>query len=202
MQAATLAVLSAGAAALATFALAYFQRTSVLKNEHRLRAFDRHVEAYEQIFANARTVQDSLRNYNVVENRVKDHADPFLRQLLEILADSAHQYNLAVDWRRNSGMLYLELRLEEQCLLVRDLLIEWLSRQRVVPGHVVSVRTDAGYRILTSNQVDKLTLGSYRELRIETQILVVPHPHDSKLISKLDKSISTLIVHLKDVLAH
>lgn len=132
--------------ALSAASIAYFQRRTAIQEEHRLRAFDRHLSAYEQIFTACRSVLDALNDYAAVDGNAADRADPFLRQVLDILRSSAYQYCAAVDWRRSPGMAYLDLPLEKKCLRLRDLLLEWLSRSRLSYGDVAPSIAEAGWR--------------------------------------------------------
>jgi hypothetical protein len=74
----------------------------------------------------------------LISNRAEDRSDPFLYQLLAIATDSAQEYCVAVTWKHNPGMLYLDITLEERCLRVRGLLLKWLAIRRVHWGEVAS----------------------------------------------------------------
>ena len=188
--------------AVTTALVAYGQRTAAIRNEHRLRAFERHLTHYERIFSTARSVQDSMGDYVAIQGRATSGDDPMLRQLLEIMAFSANAYNTAVDWQHNSGMLYLDIKLEEHCLNVRNLLTIWLAKQRVTSGNVVSIASDSKIRYLSTSEAKKLTAGDYRELRVQETFIVAAAPGDQKLASQIDKSLSQVIAELKAVLAY
>jgi hypothetical protein len=189
-------------AALASVAAVYFQRTSVLRNEHRLRAFERHLSYYEHIFRSARSVQDALRDYALIERRVADRSDTFLLQLLTILRVLALDFCVAVDWRHNPGMAYLDIKVEERCLKIRGLLMRWVSRQRVRTGDMAFVRADGALSSISKDAVRTLRIGEYQELRIERRVMVVAHSGDEKLIEQIDKALSSLIVELKAIMAY
>jgi len=178
-----------------------FQRRSALHNEHLLRAFEKHLSDYEHVFVSARTVQDSFRNFKAISERVTDRSDPFLFQLLEITASSAHQFCVAVNWTHNPGMAYLDLDVENKCLKARDLLLEWLSNQRIHPGDVASVRRNGTFEPLPLARVGALEVGDYQELRIETQLLVEEAPGDARRYADIDRAMSAVIEKLKAVMA-
>jgi hypothetical protein len=206
MDGALLAILAGIAGALitasATVAIAYYQRASAARDAHRARAFERHLKDYEQIFLTTRSVLDSLNDYVAVDRRVSNRADPFLRQLLEIVRDRAYEYCTAVDWRHNPAMAYLDLELEGKCLHLRDLLLSWLSKERLTYGDIICKRTGDELEIISREQVKDLQIGSYRELRVERQIIAIDAPGDIKLISRIKSSGTKVIRDLKDVMAH
>ena len=188
--------------ALASVIVFLVQRRSVLRNEHLLRAFEKHLSDYEHVFVCARTVQDSFRNFRAVSERVTERSDPFLFQLLEITASSAHQFCVAVSWNHNPGMAYLDLEVEGKCLRARDLLLEWLSNQRVRSGDVAVIRRHGSFEPVSPQQIMALKVGDYQELRIETQLLVVDAPGDKHRYAEIDRAMSSVIEHLKAVMAY
>jgi hypothetical protein len=188
--------------ALASVAVLLAQRRSVLHHEHLLRAFEKHLPEYENVFVSARTAQDSFRNFQVVSGRASDRSDPFLFQLLEIAASSAHQFCVAVSWNHNPGMAYLDLGVEERCLLARDLLLEWLSNQRVHSGDVATIRQNGSVQNVSPVQIRALRVGDYQELRIETRRLVVDAPGDKQRYAEIDRAMSAVISHLRAVMAY
>jgi len=206
MNAAVVAAISAfgGAlvAATASVLISITQRLGAVRNEHRLRAFERHLSYYEQIFVTARSAQDSLHDYLAIDAKVTDRSDPFLRQLLAILSAAANEFNTAVDWRHNSGMLYLDLKLENLCLHARDLLITWLSVQRVYTGDIVLLRTNDVVRQIPVSEVADLAIGDYHELIIKSRLVVLSQPADHRLSAQIDRSLTRVITELKDVLAY
>ena len=206
MTGASTAILGAIAGALITglsaVVISYHQRVSAQRDEHRLRVFDRHLTAYEQIFVTCRSTLDAFSDYVLVDKKVSDRSDPFLRQLLEILRDCAYQYCMAVDWRHNQGMAYLDLKLEEKCLQLRDLLLLWLSSPRLSYGDIASVRRNGQFTVTSTRQLRRLATCDYEELRIERQILVVHNPGDYRLISDIRKNASSVIKDLKDVMSY
>ena len=190
--------------ALASLTIAFGQQRYAWRHGHRMRAFEQHLPMYEQVFASARSAQDALRDYLAIERRVTDRSDPFLRQLLAILAAKAHEYCVAVDWRHNPGMAYLDRRLEERCLRVRDLLLTWLSSPPVGLGNVAFVlRND-------ENELEPVPLqlmrrartANYRELRIERRTVVLAQSRDRRLAASIDRGISGVIKELKAVMAY
>jgi hypothetical protein len=203
---ASTAILGAIAGALITglsaVVISYYQRASARRDEHRLRAFDRHLAAYERIFVTCRSTLDAFSDYMLVDKKVSDRSDPFLRQLLEILRDCAYQYCVAVDWRHNPGMAYLDLKLEEKCLHLRDLLLLWLSGPRLSYGDIASVRRNGQFTVRSAQEIRRLAACDYEELRIERQVMVVHNPADYKLISDIRKNASSVIQDLKDVMSH
>lgn len=175
MTGASTAILGAIAGAfitgLSAVVISYYQRASAQRDEHRLRAFDRHLAAYERIFVTCRSTLDAFSDYVLVDMKVLDRSDPFLRQLLEILRDCAYQYCVAVDWRHNPGMAYLDLKLEEKCLHLRDLLLLWLSSPRLSYGDIASVRRNGQLTVTSAREIRRLAACDYEELRIERQIM-------------------------------
>lgn len=186
--------------AVATILLSLHQGRRSLESERRAHAFERHLSQYEKIFVAARSTQDSLNDYRTIERRVSDRSDPFLRQLLAILADSSYQYCVAVDWRHNPGMAYLDIKLEKQCLRTRNLLIQWLSRQRIVSGDIAFIKTEGAVSPISLRRIHALRVGDYQELRIERRTIVTLDPEDLKLISRIDRELSSVIVELKAVM--
>jgi uncharacterized coiled-coil protein SlyX len=206
MNTAILAVAGAIAAgaitAAATMGIAYYQRTSALRDAHRLRAFERHLADYERIFAMARSVLDALNDYLALDRRVIDRSDPFLHQLLDILSDASYQYCAAVDWRRNTAMAYLDIKLEERCLHLRDLLLQWLSGDRTSYGDVVSILRYDRMEVITARQVKTFRPGDYRELRVERRAIVTSAPGDAKLAVNIRSAATSVIRELKNVMAY
>lgn len=188
--------------AITTAAISYYQRTSAMSDEHRVRAFERHLTSYERIFVTVRSVLDALNDYESVDRLVKNRSDPVLQQLLDILSDSAYQYCMAVDWRHNPGMAYLDTKLEETCLHLRDLLLQWLSDSRISYGDVITIRRNGEVDELSPRQVNTLRVGDYEELRIERGIIVVHAPGDTRLQHNIRSISVSVIKQLKAVLAH
>ncbi len=176
MNGATIAILGAIGggiiASVTTVGIAYYQRASALRDAHRLRAFERHLPQYERIFQTSRSTLDALNDYISVEKRASSRSDPFLHQLLDILSDCAYQYCLAVDWRHNSGMAYLDMKLEERCLHLRDLLLLWLSKRRISYGDITTIRHGGKVETIPAQAVRSLAIGDYEELRIERREVV------------------------------
>jgi hypothetical protein len=189
-------------AAAASILTGYYQRQSASRSEHRHRAFEQHLEHYEKIFVAARSLQDAFNDYRAVNFRVSDRSDPFLRQLLTIVRSAAYQYCVAVEWRHNPGMAYLDLKLEQECLSIRALLHVWLSRQRTFPGNVAFVRVRGADVPISRERIAWLRAGDYQELRIEKRILVSNHPDDRRLSTEIDEKLSTVIKELKAVMAY
>lgn len=206
MSALTIAALSAtgGAAvtAIGAFLRSYYQRVSVLQDERRLRTFERHQEKYEAIFVAARSVQGALHDYSLIESRTQDRSEVFLRQLLVVLRNHVLEYCAAVDWRHNAGMAYLDTRLEEQCLHVRDLLVCWISAPRVSPGIVIIARTGERTRQLSRAAVMGLRPGDYDELRIERRTMVPLSSDDRRLAERVQDTLADLLIRLKTVMAY
>lgn len=196
------AILGAVVTGLSAVVISYYQRASAQRDEHRIRAFDRHLAAYERIFVTCRSTLDAFSDYVLVDKKVWDRSDPFLRQLLDILRDCAYQYCVAVDWRHNPSMAYLDLKLEEKCLHLRDLLLLWLSGSRLSYGDIASVRRNGQLTVTSAQEIRQLTVCDYEELRIERKIMVVHNPADNKLISDIQKNASLVIRDLKDVMSH
>jgi hypothetical protein len=188
--------------ALASIVISFYQRRSALENEHRLRAFEKNLPQYERIFVAARSTQDALRDYVSIEKRISDRSDPFLRQLLTIVADWAYQYCVAVNWQHNPGMAYLDIKLEEKCLRLRELLLLWLSRQRVTSGSMAFIVNNGVQFPVPSRDVRSLKAGDYQELRIEKRVLVTPDVSDHNIIPKIDRAISSVIADLKAVMSY
>ena len=206
MNPAVLAAISAfgGAvvAASASMAISISQRMSALRNEHKLRAVEKHLSYYERIFVTARSAQDALHAYVAIDGKATDRSDPFLRQLLSILSTAAHEFNTAVDWRHNAGMLCLDVKLEDLCLHARDLLISWLSVQRVFTGEIVFVRSNDEIRQISVRETMELSIGDYHELIVESRPVVLSDPGDHKLAAQVDRALTRVILELKDVLAY
>lgn len=206
MVAAAYAALGAAGGALitATCSVIVFmvgQRRS-MKNDHLQRAFERHLDRYEKVFVSARTAQDALRNYRAISGKVSDRSDPFLFQLLTIAENACHDYCVAVTWSHNPGMLYLGIDLEGACLRARDLLLGWLAVRRLHAGEVAFVRIIDDLESIPIKTVTSLTLGEYRELRIETRRLVLEERDEAKNFVRIDQSMSKVIAELKKVMAH
>jgi hypothetical protein len=187
--------------ALGTAYVSYSQRTAQIRNEHKLRAFERHLHHYERIFSTARSAQDALNDYAELLKRAAPD-DPLLRQTLSIAAAAASEYSAAVDWRHNAGMAYLELRLEEQCLQARDLLINWIAHPRVGVGNVISIKHEDKIERISSKRAGRLEAGSYSELRIQRRTIVTPAVGDERSIRRIDTALSKVIIELKEVLAY
>lgn len=188
--------------ALSAFVIAHYQRRSTLREEHRLRAFDRHLAAYERIFTACRLVQDALSDYHVMDRNVTDRSDPFLGQVLDILRACADQYYAAVDWRHNPGMLYLDMELEDKCRHLRELLRTSLSQPRLSHGDVVTVRRNGKLTGISAEELLQLGKCDYQELRIERKIVVVPDTDDEGRILEINKATAEIVRDLKAVLAH
>lgn len=196
------AIVGALISAVSSAALVYYQRRNDQRNEHRRRAFENHLPHYESIFVSARSVQDALHNYLKIEQRQLIDYDPFLEMLVEILKDACYRYCIAVDWRHNSAMAYLNLRLEKRCLIARNFLLDWLSRSRFTDGALVYVVRGGTAIRIDSSRARKLSLGSYDELRIETRTIVTPHPKDRRQAKKINRSLGRVIAELKEVMAY
>lgn len=196
------AILGTLITALSAASIAYYQRRTAMREEHRLRAFDRHLSAYEKIFTACRSVLDALNDYAAVDGRAVDRADPFLRQVLDILRTNAHEYCAAVDWRRSPGMAYLDLALEKKCLRLRDLLLKWLSRSRLAYGDLAAIDRGDGLTRISIPEVKRLGIGDYRELRIERRPVVLRAEGDLKLIAEIRKVATEVIRDLKAVMSH
>lgn len=188
--------------ALSAVIIAYYQRRTALREEHRLRAFERHLSSYEGMFSACRSVQDALNDYVRVDSRAADRSDPFLRQVLDILRTVSYQYCAAVDWRLNSGMVYLDLDLEEKCLHLRDLLLLWLSRPRVSYGDITTVNRGGTISRVSKQEIKELADCDYRELRIERKSMVLHHDNDARLIHEIHGTATVIIKDLKAVMSH
>jgi hypothetical protein len=175
---------------------------TTLHNDHLQRAFEKHLDRYERVFVSARTAQDSLHNYQLISGRVDDRSDPFLFQLLAIATDSAREYCISVTWSHNPGMLYLDRKLEENCLKVRDLLLRWLAVRRVHWGEVATIRRNEEYLSIPPEQVKELKLGDYRELRLEARRIVFKDAEDARRLKDIDRALSSVIADLKNVMAY
>jgi hypothetical protein len=206
MNTTVLAVSGALAGALVTAAtamvIAYYQRTGAMRDAHRLRAFERHLTSYEQIFTTCRSMLDALNDYLIIDRNVDDRSDPFLIQLLEILRDRAYRYCIAVDWRHNAGMAYLELKLEETCLHLRDLLLEWLSLPRIYHGNIITIKREGNVETISPDALRRLDIGAYEELRIERLNLLTSTSGDAKLIHDIRAAGTSVIKELKEVMAY
>lgn len=200
---ATLAAIGGAlASAFASILAIRYQHQVTEGNEHKRRAFERHLSHYERIFVSARSVQDAMRDYRTVSGRVTDRSDPFLHQLLAIVSKSAYRYCFEVDWRHNPGMAYLDLKLEGKCMRVRDLLMRWLSRPRIATGDIASIRVAGSFTRRSLTEVRSLKLGDYEELRIERQLLVTPSAGDARLLAEIDTALTAVIAELKAVMAY
>lgn len=188
--------------ALSALALSYYQRASAQRDAHLLRAFEKHFSEYEEIFVTCRSTVDALNDYLSVEAKVVRRDDPFLFQLLDILKDSAYKYCIAVDWRHNPAMGYLELALEEKCLQMRDLLLVWLSVPRIGAGDIVQVRRGDKISLVSANDVHLLSTPDYGELIVERRPIVTSGPNDRKLASDIRASAATVIKELRAVMAY
>jgi hypothetical protein len=173
-----------------------------LRNDHLQRAFEKHLDRYERVFVAARTAQDSLRNYRIVSDRVDDRSDPFLAQILTIATIAAQEFCVSVTWTHNPGMLYLDIKLEERCLRVRELLLKWLAVRRISWGDLASIQVETDYVPVTMEQVRSLKQGDYRELRMETRRLILKDADDSRSLKEVDHALSVVIAELKTVMAY
>jgi hypothetical protein len=178
------------------------QHRRLTQNEHLQRAFEKHLDSYERIFVSARTAQDTLRNYITISMKVEDRSDPFLRQLLAIAENACHDYCTSVTWSHNPAMLYLDKRLEERCLGARDLLLAWLAVRRVSAGDVPFLRSGNQLERLPVRAVRSLKLGDYRELRVETRLIVLKPANERRRSRAIDRSLSQVIAQLKKVMAY
>ena len=205
MNPAAFAVLGAtgGAFITATCSMLIFWvgQRKTLQNDHRQRAFEGHLDRYERVFVSARTAQDALRNYPAISSKVTDRSDPFLFQLLTIAEIACHDYCVAVTWSHNPGMLYLSVQLEEECLKARNLLLKWLAVRRLHAGEVAFVKKADAIKPIPVQSVTTLR-GTYRELRIETKRLVLKENDEEKRLQRIDRSLSTVILELKKVMAY
>jgi hypothetical protein len=182
--------------------ISYYQRSSALRDAHRMRAAEKYMKSYERIFVTCRSTLDALNDYVSVEKQVSDRSDSFLYQLLEMLRDCAYQYCIAVDWRHNSGMAYLEMKLEEQCLHLRDLLLRWLSDPRVSYGDVAVIRRNGKMFDISIRDVHRLNIGDYQELIVERRLIVSGRASDTKLIAEIREAATSVIKELKGVMAY
>jgi hypothetical protein len=188
--------------AVTTAAISYYQRHSSMREAHRVHAFERHLEAYERIFVTVRSVLDALNDYELISARVANSPDSVLEQLLDILNNCAYQYCTAVDWRYNASMAYLDLRLEERCLKLRDLLLRWLSGQRLATGDILSVYRNDEAEEISARRARALRIGDYQELSIEKITTVTDAPGDARLKRNIRRTATSVIKHLKDVMAY
>lgn len=196
------AIAGALIAAVGSAALVYYQRRSDQLNEHRRRAFENHLPHYESIFASARSVQEALHNYLTIGQRQPVGHNTFLEMLVEILKDACYRYCVAVDWRHNSAMAYLNLKLEKRCLAARKLLLDWLSRPRLIDGTIVYILKGGTGTRIDPSRLHKVPLGAYDELRIETRTIVSPHPKDRRQAKRIDKALGKVIAELKEVMSY
>ena len=173
-----------------------------MREAHRVHAFERHLEAYERIFVTVRSVLDALNDYELISARVANSPDSVLEQLLDILNNCAYQYCTAVDWRYNASMAYLDLRLEERCLKLRDLLLRWLSGQRLATGDILSVYRNDEAEEISARRARALRIGDYQELSIEKITTVTDAPGDARLKRNIRRTATSVIKHLKDVMAY
>lgn len=205
MTAATFAAIGALSGGLVTavsaLALSYYQRTATQRDAHLLRAFEKHFSEYESIFVTCRSALDALNNFVLVQSKAMTEDDTFLFQQLDILKDSSYKYCIAVDWKHNPAMAYLELALEEKCLLLRDLLLEWLSVPRITTGDIISIRIN-GAVTRVSTQDHRLLAGKYEELIVERRKLVRPDKDDRKRISEIRTASESVIKELRAVMAY
>lgn len=188
--------------ALSALAITYYQRTSAQRDAHLQRAFERHFSKYEEIFVTCRSTVDALNDYLSVEAKAVRRDDPFLFQLLDILKDNAYKYCVAVDWRHNPAMGYLELALEEKCLCMRDLLLAWLSVSRIATGDIVSVRRGDEIFLISARDVHQLAAADYRELIVERHPIVTPGSNDRRLAANIQSSANSVIKELRAVMAY
>lgn len=177
-------------------------RRATRHNDHLLRAFERHLHQYETVFASARTVQDALNDYRKLSDRVHDRSDPFLVQLLDIAAEASRRYCVAVSWNHNPGMAYLTPDLEMKCLRAQKLLVSWLSVRRVRSGHVASIRRHGDIVTIPLGNVASLKAGDYEELRLEKRQLVIAGNNDAHLLREIDRTLTSVVKELKDVMSY
>jgi hypothetical protein len=187
---------------LSALAISLYQKSSAQHDAHLRRAFERHLTAYERIFVTCRSTVDALTDYMTVESKVARRDDPFLFQLLDILKDNAYSYCVAVDWRHNPAMGYLELALEEKCLHLRDLLLEWLSITRITAGDIITLRRDGRLTLVTPDELSELQPADYGELIIERHSIVLSDPRDNKLAADIQLSVNSVIKDLREVMAY
>jgi hypothetical protein len=188
--------------ALSALVISYYQRTSAQRDTHLRRASENHLSEYEGIFVTCRSTIDALNDYAAVEGKVQRRDDPFLFQLLDILKDNSYKYCVAVDWRHNSAMGYLELALEEKCLHLRDLLLTWLSVSRITTGEIVSIRQNGQTHLISASEALSLAAGDYHELKVESRQVVAAGPDDSRLISDIRVAAAAVIKELRAVMAY
>jgi hypothetical protein len=99
-------------------------------------------------------------------------------------------------------MAYLDLRLEEKCLQLRDMLIAWLSKTRLSYGDVYFVKQDGEFRSASPEEIRRLSDCYYEELRIERRPIAVHGQGDRKLIVEIQSAGSSLIKELKAVMSY
>ena len=206
MAAAELALLGAVLGALITVlsvvSISSRRRSSAFREEHRIRALERHLVAYERMLAACRSVLDALNDYVLVDKNAADRSDPFLRLVLDMLRTCAIEYCTAVDRRYNLGMAYLDIKLEERCLRMRDLLRLWLSMPRITYDNVATVRRNGVVSRISAQEIRRLDTCDYEELRIEGQTVALRHSGDPRLISDIREAASAIIRDLKAVMSH
>jgi hypothetical protein len=196
------AVIGGLVTALSALVISYIQRTGAQRDAHLRRASENHLAEYERIFVSCRSTIDALNDYVIVERNSQRRDDPFLFQLLDILKANSYGYCVAVDWRHNAAMAYLDLALENKCLHLRDLLLEWLSVSRIKTGEVISVRFGDTERLISAREAMALQAGDYHELIIESRPVVIAGPGDGKLISDIRIAASAVIGELRAVMAY
>jgi hypothetical protein len=188
--------------ALSALALSYLQRTNAQRDAHLFRAFEQHFAEYENIFVTCRSALDALNDYVAVERKATEKDDPFLFQMLDVLKDNAYKYCVAVDWKHNPAMGYLELALEQKCLHLRDLLLAWLSVPRITTGDIIRIRRDGKTSVGSASEVRNLEVADYQELIIERRRIVVRGANDDKTISDIRASATSVIKELRAVMAY
>ncbi|MDQ1394659.1 MAG: hypothetical protein QOF30_3636 [Acidimicrobiaceae bacterium] len=188
---------------LGSVTMMLISRRREVRDRHVSRALDVHLEHYEGIFVAARSLQSAIDDYEAVSATAVDRFDVFLPQMLAIVKSAASAFAVSIDWRHNRGMYYLPLALETECLELRDQMNRWVAAPRLSNGYVFETRfAGKPARRAAAEEVWRLPLGSYSELRIITRRMV---SHDSPelvaLLRKIQRDLGRLISHLKGVIA-
>lgn len=189
--------------AVASIAALVISQRREVREEHLRRAVDQHSEHYARIYRAARNLEVSIKDFGALNDAIADRSDPLLRQLLAIVRFEAHQFSREVDWRHNSGMFYLPMKLEQSCLALRTQLDTWLSIPRVHTGVLATVTDIDGTVSRVSFASRQSSPRLYRELRLENTRMVLDESAQSIAIRiDLERMLSSVIRDLKSVISY
>jgi hypothetical protein len=67
---------------------------------------------------------------------------------------------------------------------------------------MLSIRRNGEFEEISARQASALVIGDYQELRIEKRVIVISAPGDARLMLSIRAAATSVIKHLKDVMAY